>query len=126
MARRVLLAAAIVAAVAATFMPAARFEFLNWDDGIAVVGNAALALPGAVGWAFTTSLLEHYQPMSWLFWAAIKSVAGVDRQAFHVANIVVHVGCVLLVWLVARRLFSRALPAISSKSLPGSARCPTH
>ena len=64
---------AIVAAVAWTYSPAAGFAFLNWDDQAVILRNPSLGFPGVVRWAFTTTYMEHYQPLSWLAWAAIKA-----------------------------------------------------
>lgn len=107
-ARLVRIAALVVmaAAVTWTYAPAASFAFLNWDDQSVIVQNPAIDLPGAVPWAFSTTYMEHYQPISWLVWAAIKAGFGLDATAFHVANVVVHVVCVLLVWVVARRVLA--------------------
>ena len=64
------LIAILIAAVWVTFAPAVGFSFLNWDDNLVIVENAALAQPGVARWAFTTTYMEHYQPLSWLVWAA--------------------------------------------------------
>jgi len=104
----------IVAAVGATYWPALGFTFLNWDDPRVIVENPSLDFPGAWRWAFTTSYMEHYQPVSWLAWAGIKAGAGLDAAAFHAANVAAHVLCVLLVWRVARALFARATPDVST------------
>ena len=99
----------ILAAVLWTYALAAGFAFLNWDDQAAILQNPSLDLPGAATWAFTTTYMEHYQPLSWLAWAAIKGGFGLDATAFHVANVVAHIVCVLLVWAVTRRLLALAL-----------------
>ena len=54
--------------------------------------------------------MEHYQPLSWLVWAAIKTGFGLDPAPFHVANVVAHAVCVLLVWVVCRLVLLHALP----------------
>jgi tetratricopeptide (TPR) repeat protein len=121
MARRILLLAAVAAALVATYQHAASFQFLNWDDGAVIVENRSLELPGAATWAFTTTFIEHYQPLSWLVWAVIKAGFGLDATAFHTANLVSHVMCVLLVWGVARALMARAAPVMSANALDAAA-----
>ena len=121
MARRILLLAAIAVLLAATYQHAAAFQFLNWDDGAVILDNRSLELPGAASWAFTTTFMEHYQPLSWLAWAVIKAGCGLDAAAFHTANLAAHVLCVLLLWAVARLVFARAAPVISSNRLDGAA-----
>src|SRR4026207_757341 len=99
----------MAAAVAWTYYPAAGFAFLNWDDQAAILQNPSLDFPGAAAWAFTTTHMEHYQPLSWLTWAAVKSGFGLRATAFHIANIVAHLIAVLLVWTLARRVLARAV-----------------
>lgn len=105
MLRRLLLIVAIAAAVGVTYQPAAGFAFLNWDDHRVIVDNAALAQPGVARWAFTTTYMEHYQPVSWLLWAALRGTAAPDPARYHTVNIVLHALATLLVFAVARRLF---------------------
>src|SRR6185295_5031031 len=121
MARRILLLAAVAAVLVATYQHTATFHFLNWDDGAVIVENRSLDLPGAATWAFTTTFMEHYQPLSWLVWAVIKAGVGLDAAALHTANLVAHVICVLLLWAVARALMARADPVMSANALDAGA-----
>jgi len=105
---------AMVAAVAWTYFPAAGFAFLNWDDQSVILRNPSLGFPGVLRWAWITTYMEHYQPLSWLAWAAIKAGFGPDAGAFHVANIAAHVVCVLLVYAAARGVLTRAAPEASA------------
>ena len=111
MVRRVLLLTVVAAAVAATYRPVSNFQFLNWDDNAAIVNNTNLDLPHTASWAFTTTLIEHYQPLSWLVWAGVKSGFGLSAAAFHSANVVVHLITVLLVWALARAIIARVAGA---------------
>ncbi|MDP3716604.1 MAG: tetratricopeptide repeat protein [Acidobacteriota bacterium] len=114
MAARVVSIVVMAAAVVWTFLPATGFAFLNWDDQAVIVQNPSLGFPGAATWAFTTTYMEHYQPLSWLVWAALKTRAGLDATVFHAANVLAHLVCVALVWGVSRRVLSRSAP-----DLPG-------
>jgi tetratricopeptide (TPR) repeat protein len=105
---------AIVAAVAWTYFPAAGFAFLNWDDQSVILRNPSLGFPDVARWAWTTTYMEHYQPLSWLAWAAIKSGFGLNPATFHAANIAAHAACVLLVYAAARVLMTRAVPESSA------------
>src|SRR5262245_40544283 len=118
--RRLAACLAIVAVVAWTFSPLREFAFLNWDDDAVVVNNGALDDPGVLRWAFTTTYMQHYQPVSWLVWAAIKRAAGPVPSAFHTANLVMHVVCALLVFMVTLALLRRAqpkLPAVAQEAV---------
>ncbi len=114
MVARVVSIVVMAAAVVWTFLPATGFAFLNWDDQAVIVQNPSLGFPGAATWAFTTTYMEHYQPLSWLVWAAIKTRSGLNATAFHAVNVLAHFVCVTLVWGVSRRVLSRSAP-----DLPG-------
>lgn len=101
--------------VAVTFSPVLDFAFLNWDDTAVVTENARLTGPGVIPWAFTTTDLEHYQPGSWLVWSAVARTAGVKASAFHAANLIAHIACVALVFVLTVELMRRALPAASDR-----------
>jgi len=121
MARRVLLLTAVAVIVAATYWPIASFQFLNWDDTATIVSNSSLDLPRGATWAFTTTFMEHYQPLSWLMWAALKNRFGASAAAFHTANLVVHLIAVLLVWALARRILARTVAGASAVALDAGA-----
>ena len=101
--------ASIVVAIAWIFWPAVSFDFLNWDDDAVLLRNPSLDFPGAVSWALSTTHMEHYQPVSWLTWAAIKRVFGLDARAFHLANLIAHLVCVVLLWQVMRAVLARVM-----------------
>jgi len=103
---RILAGVLLAAAVAVTYWPALGFWFLNWDDQLVIVDNAALAQPGVVRWAFTTTYMEHYQPVSWLAWAGLRGTGTADPRMFHAANVVLHGLVVLLVWGVSREVLA--------------------
>lgn len=105
MLRRAAPAAILVAAVLATFAPVVGFALLNWDDNLVIADNAALAQPGLLRWAFTTTYIEHYQPVSWLVWGALRGTGEVNPATYHAANLGLHAGVAVLAWAVARVLF---------------------
>jgi len=113
--------AAIAAAVAWTYLPAAGFAFLNWDDQAAILRNPSLVFPDVARWAWTTTYMQHYQPLSWLTWAALESSFGLNPIAFHAANIAAHVVCVLLVYAVVRRVLTHVAPRTSATLHGGAA-----
>jgi tetratricopeptide (TPR) repeat protein len=115
MLRRATSIALLIAAAFVTFAPAAGFAFLNWDDQAVIVDNTALAAPGVVRWAFTTTYMEHYQPVSWLLWAALRGSVPPDPGRFHAANLVLHLIVIALVWIVSREVLRRALPASTDR-----------
>ena len=113
--------AVMAAAVAWTYYPATGFAFLNWDDQSVILQNPSLGFPGVARWAFTTTYMEHYQPLSWLAWAAVRSAFGSSARAFHTANIAAHAACVLLVYAAARVILTHAAPRASAALRNGAA-----
>ena len=105
----------LIAGVLWSYAPARSFAFLNWDDQAVLLRNTSLDFPGVLRWAFTTTHMEHYQPFSWLAWAAIKRGFGLDPQAYHVANIAAHLVCVLLLWVVAQEILRRGWPSMTGR-----------
>jgi tetratricopeptide (TPR) repeat protein len=104
------LAPILVALAALPFAAVSRNEFLNWDDHTAFVANSHLAATGVVHWALTTTLLDHYQPVSWLAWAATVRVAGLAPWAFHTISLAGHALNAALVYWVALRLVPGTVP----------------
>jgi tetratricopeptide (TPR) repeat protein len=106
--RHALALAIVLLATCAAFLPVLRSDFLNWDDPDVLVNNPDLGGPHVLRWAFTTTLVGHYQPLAWLVWSAIKSRFGLEASAFHASSLIVHVLNVALVYVVTWRLTSLA------------------
>ena len=80
--------------------------FVNWDDPVVIVNNPDLGGSHVVRWAFTTTLVGHYQPLAWMLWSGVKSAFGLSAHAFHAASLLAHVLNTILVYIVAWRLTS--------------------
>ena len=81
-------------------------EFQQWDDFALLVDNSAfrgLAWP-QLRWMFTTNLMGHYMPVTWITYGLDYVVWGLNPFGYHLANILVHAANVLLVYFVALRL----------------------
>jgi Flp pilus assembly protein TadD len=101
--------ASLLALVAiAAFWPVLSNGFVNWDDPAVLVNNPRLASPGIVAWAFSTTLVGHYQPLAWLVWSAAKSLFGLSPMAFHALSLAGHVANGVLVYCVTHRLAGEA------------------
>lgn len=107
-----LIAGAIFAASVAVFLPALRYPFLAWDDGVNVAGNEFLRFD-APGLAFmlTGTRLGHWQPLSWLSLAFDRAVWDADPFGFHLTAVLLHAAGAVLLYFLARRLKLGALPA---------------
>ena len=97
----------VLLALLVVFAPVREHGFLNWDDPDALVRNAALDGPNAVSWAFGTTHMSHYQPLSWLAWSAGRRLLGTDARAHHLMSLALHAVDALLVLFVAAALARR-------------------
>ena len=95
-------------ATAAAFWPIVGNQFVNWDDPDVLLSNTRLGGPGVVSWAFSTTLIGHYQPLAWLIWSATKSAFGLSPAAFHSLSLIAHAANGLLAYVLAVRLAGSA------------------
>jgi Flp pilus assembly protein TadD len=91
-------------AACAVYWPVLQNGFVNWDDPVVLVDNPHLGTPGVVGWAFSTALIGHFQPLAWLVWSTAKSLFGLSPAAFHGLSLAVHVANGVLVYALTLRL----------------------
>lgn len=98
-------------------------EFVNWDDVANLRDNEHLGRFDLdhLRWAWTTTLLGVWQPLSWMLAGALGAAFGVTPVAFHVASLILHAANVLLVYALIIRLAGIAMPSVADKS-PGRLR----
>lgn len=105
----------LVVLVAGVFWPVARHEFLLWDDENNVAYNGFLVQPGVSGLArlWRQPYEKLYVPVTYTTWWAIARVARTEAAdaltplvkpaPFHVANALLHIATVLVVFAILRR-----------------------
>jgi len=113
---RILGAALPLAAAAATalvFAPALSNGFVNWDDQINFLNNPAYRglRWSNLRWMFTTVLMGHYIPVTWLTLGLDYVVWGMEPFGYHLTNVLLHAANAALVALLALRLLARATGA---------------
>jgi len=119
--RGLALAVAVVAVL--VFSPVLGGGFLNWDDDRSLLTNEAfrgLDLPH-LRWMFTTTLLGHYAPLTWLSFGVTYALAGMTPGAYHFGNLALHALNAALVYLLAERLLALAWPTAAPASLRAGA-----
>lgn len=97
------------------FSPAIRYDFVNWDDPVNITENRNVSELNAnnIRNIFIESVIGGYNPLSTLSFAVEKHFFGLDPKAYHANNILLHVLCTMLVFLLIRRLgFSLLVAAI--------------
>ncbi len=97
------------------FSPVLSNDWVSWDDPEAIVDNDALRDPGVVPWAFTTSHMSHFQPLSWLVWASTGRLLGFNSEIFHGLSLLFHViNAVLLYFLMGELGLGRNAAVIAT------------
>jgi len=107
--RRGWLPLGLVAAVALVFAPALWSEFVLWDDDLNITDNLHYRgfTPAHLRWMFTTLHGGHYQPLTWLTFAADYALWGLNPTGYHLMNITLHAANTVLVYLLVRSLVAR-------------------
>jgi protein O-mannosyl-transferase len=104
------LAIALVGMLA--FLPGLDGAFLDWDDRENFLHNPHYRGlgPTKVHWMFTSGLLGHWIPLTWLSLALDWHVWGMDPFGYHLTSLLLHGLAAALFYLVARRLLEAARP----------------
>src|SRR5262245_60843043 len=100
---------ALVAALATLcFLPALGADWVNWDDEVSFLENPHYRGLGLaqLRWWFSTTLLAHWSPLTWMTWSLNYAVGGLAPWGYHLVNLLLHGANVALVYLVARRLLA--------------------
>ena len=107
---------ALLAVVFAVFFRTLESGFLRWDDDINVFENPRVQGLTAENLRWMSTDFEQairYKPLSWLAWALVHEVFGLNPFGFHLANVLLHCVNTVLVFLLIRRLL-----ALSSSLAP--------
>jgi len=108
--------AGLMVLVLAVFSPAFFADFVRYDDPELLLSNTRYReFSGeSLRWMFTTTLLGHYQPLTWLSYAIDYQVWGLDPRGFHATSVLIHAVNGVLVYL----LFARLLRATKERIEP--------
>jgi len=108
--RRCALPALIAAATVAAFAPALGGSFLNWDDDQNFVTNPAYRGlgPDQLGWMWTTFLMGHYHPLTWMTLGLDFLVWGMDPFGYHLTSLLLHAAGAVLLYFVLMALLRLA------------------
>jgi tetratricopeptide (TPR) repeat protein len=91
----------------AVFGQTLRHEFINFDDGDYVYGNAmvirGLTLKGIV-WAFTTAHAANWHPLTWLSHMLDCQLYGLHPAGHHLTGVLLHTATVIALFLVLRQM----------------------
>ena len=98
-----------------TFLPGLEGAFLDWDDRENFLHNPHFRGLGLtqLRWMLTTGLLGHWMPLTWLSLAVDWTIWGLNPFGYHLTSLGLHAICVVLVYILARRLFVLTAPRVA-------------
>ena len=98
----------IVILTVVAFLPSLDGQFLNWDDEKNLVTNEGYRGLGwsNLRWMFTTTLMGHWIPLTWLTLAVNYVVGGMAPWGYHAGNLVLHAANAVVFYAIARRLLA--------------------
>ena len=101
---------AVAAVTVLGFLPALRAGFGSWDDDKNFLANPDFRGLGAhqLRWMWTTTLLGHYVPLSWMTLGLDYLLWGMNPLGYHLTSLVIHAANAVLLYYVALRVLRRA------------------
>src|SRR3989440_2416438 len=113
----------LVLAVVAVFGVGLGNEFVHWDDYDNLVDNPHFRGLGwtQLTWMFTTTLMGHYIPLTWLTFGLDHVIWGMQPAGYHFTNLVLHAANAALFYWVSRRVLTAAAPAAGETALRAGA-----
>jgi Tfp pilus assembly protein PilF len=105
--RELLVCLLLAAATGGVYSRACRNGFVNYDDDSYVEHNAHVQkglTAESVRWAFTTTEMVNWHPLTWLSFELDDQVFGLNPGGFHLTNVVLHVLDALLLFVALRAL----------------------
>lgn len=96
----------IAAVTILCFLPALRNGFVAWDDETNFIQNPHYRGLGAtqLHWMWTTTLMGHYVPLSWMSLGLDYDLWGMNPGGYHLTSILIHGANAVLVYFIARRI----------------------
>jgi protein O-mannosyl-transferase len=103
----------VAALTVALFAPALGYDFIFWDDDRNFLTNPHYRGLGwaQIRWAFTSVLMGHWIPVTWLTFGLDHAVWGMNAFGYHLTNVLLHAANAVLVYVVALALLRHARPA---------------
>ena len=91
------------------FLPSLFNGFVDWDDMPLILMNSDFRGLGLkqLKWMFTTFLMSHYQPFTWLSFCVDWLCWGLNPFGYHLTNIILHSLSAALLYEISFMLFSR-------------------
>jgi len=114
------LAAALVALTLAAYAGVTALGFVDFDDPQYVTANEAVLrglTPEGLRYAFTSTAMGNWHPLTWLSHMLVVQLAGAEPPAHHIANLALHLVSVLLLFWLLLRTTGRRWPSALAAAL---------
>jgi protein O-mannosyl-transferase len=100
---------ALAAATVLVFLPALLNGFVYWDDNANLFENGSYRGLGwkQIRWMFTSTLMGHYIPVTWLSFGLDYTLWGMNPFGYHLTNTLIHAANAALFYLIALRLLAK-------------------
>jgi len=96
------------------FLPALDAGFVNWDDDQNFLHNPNYRGLGTaqLRWMFTTFLMGHYIPLTWMTFGVDYAVWGMNPAGYHLTNLLLHCANAVLFYFMALGLLRASVPGL--------------
>ena len=110
---RWILLVVIVSITFVTFLPTLGNDFVTWDDDDNLTENPLYRglSWSELRWMWTTTLMGHYIPLTWMTFGLDYLVWGMNPAGYHLTNVVLHAANAALFYVLVQRLLTIALHA---------------
>jgi len=112
--------AVLVLATLLVFWPTLHNGFISGDDDINILNNPDFRgfTWAHLKWMWTTSLMYHYRPLSWMCLGLVHRIWGLDPFGYHLTSVLLHIIAAVLFYAIARRLLRSSIPDLSEADGP--------
>jgi tetratricopeptide (TPR) repeat protein len=102
------------------FAPTLGNAWVTWDDDRNFLENLHYrGLDGShLHWMWTTTLMGHYIPVSWMTLGLDYEIWGMDARGYHLTNLLLHCVNAVLIYFIARRMLRLAAPSLVADDDP--------
>ena len=113
--RPAIIIAGLIVITLLSYLRVVGVEFVNYDDPGYITSNRMVSQGltwGGIKWAFSTTDQGNWHPLTWLSLMLDRSLfGGVSSAAEHSVNLLFHVGSVVLLYWILRRMTSHDWPS---------------
>ena len=113
--RSLLICLTLIVATFVVFYQVHSFKFVNFDDAEYTYKNlniqAGITLK-AIRWAFTTSHIANWHPLTWLSHMLDWQLFGPNPAGHHLVSLIFHIANTLLLFVVLKQMTSAIWPSV--------------